>query len=1174
MMPKEKGFDVSDRSLNLNQNYLLEASAGTGKTYSIENIFVRLLIASEPLLLEQILVVTFTRAATRDLKMRIRNHIVKSIDCLLTENSTSHDYLLHILEHGFEAKERAIKLLEQALFCFDQAQIFTIHSFCNRILNEFVFEGDFSFTHQTGEKGISGAKLLQAVHDFLRTELKFEICSKQQLKILLKEYRQNFDDLIQDLAKTVAKGSEIQETPSYKEQFAAFQKGMQKLKKEIGCSSDRILEDYDALMDVTDGRGKKSALSDRMAIQRFTSLFDCGSWDENDFESLLKGDFELFQQKWPPLDKIKKGKITPPLHAPQLFSRVQAHLAPAVLQASNPKMIFARLAFACQKHVCHYLEAEELFDYDQILKVMHKGTKHPPFVHQIRSRYQAAIIDEFQDTDPMQWEIFQALFLEGESPSHRLFLVGDPKQSIYAFRRADIYTYLSAANALGENCKASLNTNYRSHPHLVHALNALFDSRQTPDMIHLPRLSLTLEYHPVRGGEKVTAKDFHDERGCVHFFTLDLASQEKKSLKDAESNFLFPFIVKEIQRLNHQEGVAFKQFAILVKDRFQAERLNLFLKKWQIPASNQRNTTLEEAPAISALRELLQAIKAPRHVNSLKIALGGPVLGWTHEEIKALEDLNELERVMIAFYELREILMQDGMGGLFQQLMRLDLKKQDETVSEKMLRREGGYELYQDLLLLTERLAEEGIRKSPSFDSLFITLEEINGSPEAEKGVKRRIDPDQDAVQILTIHNSKGLEYEIVFALGLVVGKEQNESFYPHVDASGCHKLQVADENDPLYLKHCEELDAEKMRQLYVATTRAKQRLYVPALFGANKQTKPGDGSSMELFCARFGYPPASDSSELYQRISKEDGQRLIEWVALHGKECKISHCYLDRENLELSVLKKPEALALIPPRQVHIQENKQFLYSFTSLSQTDKRENFETDKSPPQDFSTQLKSPHSLPAGNEIGTLLHKILEDLPFHQGSHPEFMSNLKSFIYPYVANTPFEEWQEVISKVIFNALHTPLPFQGKKTSLACLDGSKMYKESEFLYPWEGNGMAVPEMKPVSGFLKGVIDLICQHEGKYYLLDWKSNWLGPDKQDYNLKALKLAMGEHNYHLQAAIYTEALKRYLHAVDPRAFNEIFGGVFYLFLRGLDPHSDDNEGIYHFFPSHEEILCN
>jgi exodeoxyribonuclease V beta subunit len=220
-----------------------------------------------------------------------------------------------------------------------------------------------------------------------------------------------------------------------------------------------------------------------------------------------------------------------------------------------------------------------------------------------------------------------------------------------------------------------------------------------------------------------------------------------------------------------------------------------------------------------------------------------------------------------------------------------------------------------------------------------------------------------------------------------------------------------------------------------------------------------------------------------------------------------------------------------------------------------------------PHDFFCEVgKNPHYLPAGSETGTFLHEILENVSFMDAKSWNSSVDVETWIRPTLKGTLFMEWESVIASMVYDAFKTPLPGTDGGFCLADVDPRKVYRETEFFYGSEPvgvhGGLLFDEGGVQPGFLKGVIDLFFEHKGKYYLVDWKSNWLGLNIESYGEKGLDVAMRQHNYHLQAGIYAEALRRYLGLFDRRPFELLFGGAYYLFLRGISLSS----GIYHFYP--------
>lgn len=1129
-------FQVTDRHLDLNRSYMLEASAGTGKTYSIENIVVRLLIASDPIPLSEILIVTFTQAATRDLKSRIRSNLAKAISHLERNHESAPDYLQAVIEKGEAA--RAKKQLEEALYAFDEAQIFTIHGFCSRMLSDHLFEGGISLQSIQEIGSFPLSTQIRIVDDFFRTEVKESLIHSEQFNILQGKFQNEIDKLKRNLISLLNKGLKIVPGIPFAENLSLFREQMKELKGNFNITKEMVLEDFEQLK-----KYYKKIDHEELKAERFAELFDKEHWEGDDLAVLIKDGY-LWEEKSQEENRRARVPSQPlSLHYPDLV-----HVfTPIISAASNPANIMACFAHACQNYMIKFIEEEEILGFDDLLKAMSQAVKNPSFADRVKSNYQAAIIDEFQDTDPLQWDIFKTLFHDSSNKEIRLFLVGDPKQSIYSFRQADIYTYLSAAEAIGTEAHYSLNTNFRSQPELIHSLNALFDAQFAPGLIALPRENRALEYEPVKPGVKSSAHPFQDEKGAFHFLTI-----ENGMGQDYEKEILFPYIANEIVILSRQ-GIKLRQCALLVNNRYQADTLVEVLKEWNIPVANQRESSLAKSPAVQAYLDLLKAIQNPRHQSRLRIALGGMIFNWTNEQILLLEELFNREAILLKLNALQRTLNDKGIASFFQELMKTSFQDVTKSLAEEILTREQGNLLYQDLLQLTELLAEEQCRYYTSLDGLIDYLENLMNEEGEEHSLKRRIDPSQDAVHVLTIHKSKGLEFDIVFTLGLIGKPPTPDKLIPKAEKEGLFSLHAVDENSDDYLNYCEELDAEKIRQLYVAFTRAKLRVYAPILFSKSKKLEWGSASPMELYAARMNQPFAS-YAEVYERIKNNS----IATFESSLEKIGIPFTRLTKFLAPLQPYFHPSVIELIPPKKVSIPDRKECIYSYTALTRDSHKGEplLNPIQSPPHDFFTNDKTVHTLPSGSEIGILLHKILEQIPLKTINQKD----LTLFLQSYLQSTPYEEWGEVIGNIISNTLNTPLPLGNEKKSLATIALKNFYREIEFLYPWEET-FNVPDVENQKGYLKGVIDLIFEYQQKYYLLDWKSNWLGPAYVDYSQENLHQSMGSNNYFLQAKVYREALRRYVKLFDDRPFEQVYGGTFYLFLRGLDG-SEQGNGIY------------
>lgn len=1159
-----KSFNVLNRQQPIHQHALLEASAGTGKTFAIENIIVRLLIEEfqkDPLKIEDILVVTFTRAATRDLKDRIQQNLERAVKILkasLVDNAflqSCPDFLKAIIEKGNPFIQKAMRRLEDALFNFDRAQIFTIHGFCWRMMKCYPLEAEVSFesTYNEDDAGIT-TKLLQVVRDFLRTQLIPDRYSPAQLAILLGN--KNVDKLETSLLQEVSKGIEIQSGATYTDLFNSFKLTLNSLKTKFNISSPLIMEDFFQQAPYYKGLYSKEKTIHKHHIEkirRFATLFDRVELTTSDFDVLIKDGLFILEAFDPSQRNKKKDNSPLSLHLPDLLTHLRELVAPIVNEARNAAAIFLNMVADCREFINRYQSEEELYSHRDILSQMQKAIGLPAFAYQIRNTFSAVIVDEFQDTDPIQWDIFASLFLNESNPwKGYLYLVGDPKQSIYAFRQADIYTYLEAANKLGNSAVSSLDTNFRSTPHLVESLNVIFESAKC--LFPLPHQSSFLPYRSVKAGKQESGID--DGGASVQFWI----AKEKKQSSSTTENVFFSAITNEIIALKEKGKVSFSQCAVLIKDRHQARRISEFLIRHGIPVKRQKANELTSSGAFYTMLDLINGVLNFHQESALKKVLMGYLIGFNDHQLSALDE-DSMLLWMDRFERLRQVLLNNGFACFYSQLMQAKWNVNDQSIMTTLLGRQAGYEFYSqwqdiaDLLITAEsnqELTPEGLINFLSeFEELSLNEDQL---------LKAYVDRDEEGVSILTTHVSKGLEYDVVFALGIsqrspkvkfdkpIVFKEEKKQVL------GC----VHDTLDPHFIKYCEEMDAEKMRQLYVAFTRARYRLYIPALIGNQSEATFGSASPIELLLARLNQTEA-DYTAWYERVNNQDGKALEEFISKNSKE--ISLHILD--DVKARTFIEPEVIdGLVPPKEAVIPSSVKIMQSFTSLSTP--KELHEDHYAPsefavPHNFMENDKTPHTLPSSAKTGIMLHHLLEQIPLELAKINVHYKTLLSWISPLIQDTPFAAWENVIAEMLFNAFQTPLPNVFPIFSLADLNPKRIYRETEFIYTSNGlKGFEKLQFSP--GFIKGVVDLVFEHEGKYYLLDWKTNWLGQTTSHYNVEALEKCLIANQYDLQACIYIESLRRYLAIFNPKPFKDIFGGMYYVFLRGVGPKT----GIVHY----------
>lgn len=1139
-----RSFQVLDRRETIDQHTVLQASAGTGKTFSIENLVVRLLMDQSGPQLTEILVVTFTNAATRELRERVRSCLEQAIAILenpFPENCP--DYLQVLHEEGNESRLIALRRLKQALLSFAEAQIFTIHGFCYRSLRRQLFEGNFSMHLELTAHSQQREELLRAVRDFLLTEVRKEFICLPQLKVLCSAYGNDTDRLIAALSKA-AMGGEIILDSHLLEDRESVLKALEQLLSQGPYESECIVSDFLYLAPhYTGNYNKNGELKTELAsqLQRFAKVMERGKADFLALEELFLCAVDLYGSLSP--ERVKKRGGAPPfcrLHYPQIFQEKMGELESCLLRALDPERLFAQVAYQCQILLRRRFKEDELLGPDDLLQAMATALEKPQVLEQFQSQYRAVIIDEFQDTDPIQWKIFQRLYLQHNPHKPKLYLVGDPKQSIYRFRYADIYTYFDALHALGQEALATLDTNYRSHPDLVEALNVLFAKEQIRRFIELPRQSKQLEYLKVKAGSSRPGIDFKDERGRLHIFCAEDKRGRGKTWPTEllETKRLLPFIAKEIQNLKKSSDLSYRKCAVLVRDRFQAERLEEILRLWKIPVSLRRSRSLVDSCALVTLKVVMEALLKPRDPGAVKRAWGTALLGGTEKEIAAMQETKTLEQACAQCVFLGDTLNKRGFAAFFEEFLHMESAIVGLSVAEQIVSQQEGQTLMQELQQLAELLMESRSGRPLNAEGFFQRLEDIERSDAQDERFLLRQDCSRDAVQVLTLHTSKGLEFDVVFALGLVNRTPVPQGLVTAFSSEGKGTQLLLCPNSEKMLAFLEEIDAEKMRTLYVGLTRAKDRLYVPLLIASDESSPPplGTASPMELFFARLGNGTSTlkEDYEAVAQLQLPEAQKILE--ALHCPHISVS--VLDHE-LAIPQLESPQlAKALQAPSLARVCSYALQLSSFSALSRPHKG---------------GVEAQDDFPAGPEVGTVIHELLADYAF-----TSFLEDLN--LQGPLKGTPLEDYALQTLDLLRRTVSCPLT-EDPEFTLANIDESRCYKEMEFLFPWDGRAPSGFDLQWEGGFLKGFIDLIFEYRGKIYILDYKTNRLS----DYSRSSLHAAMEQHDYPLQAWIYTEAVKRYLRGLGAEL---PFGGVFYCFLRGM---TAPQEGVYHFFP--EDFSC-
>ena len=1090
-----KVFNIIDQNTNIFGKKLIEASAGTGKTFAIEHLFVRLLLEKNDLNIEEILVVTFTNAATKELKFRIRKNLSEAINILKAKNQDLEKTFLYLTD--YIGQKDKISTLEDALDLFETSNIFTIHSFCFKALSEFAFEADVLID-------IDEKDDVFFIKDIIVDYLKFFIDSEkylpQQIEILVSQEK-DIDNLVLKIFQNLDKNliSQDQDSLDLDSQsqswpllFDDFKKAIENFKKSKAL--DEVLEIGN--FEKTSKNFKKIAKYRNenfyFQLKSLINTINKGDCLIDDFKFFIKNRLSVFEF----LDEKNKKVKSLDYEIPKVLVDLKKNFYPIIKKATDANVLFYNLTSDIASFVDDFLETNEIFTFDKILQKMQKACKNENFSKKLKNRYKAAIIDEFQDTDPVQFDIFQTLFLKNEKIL-AFYLIGDPKQSIYSFRKADLYTYLEATKKIDEI--NYLDTNYRSTKPLIDSLNALLSKEYSKNWLKLPNIDSSLEYIPIKAGldEEI---DFQDDKAPIHFFISE-GNKVKKWPTDEMEIKNFTFIATEILRLKKNcQKFSNKSFAVLIKDRFQAQRLKSYLQKFSINSQTPRAGSLKNSSCLNAMKEFIDACIHPNNLNKVKIALLGPFVQLKLQDLKNI-DLQNFSKYLEKFHFLKDILNKKNLGDFFYHFFEVSFE--NFSILENIAKKKD-INFYLDTTSLIELILAEKNLGLHNLLSFFKKLDLLDQDDEKLKNVKNF----EDGVHILTTFMSKGLEYDIVFALGLASKSKTSQ----HLDL--------------------QEIDAEKMRQFYVAITRAKYRVYLPlAIDLKEKPILDGEYSAMEYFLSHI-----LDTKDTIPK------KTLLEKLDVLKDKKLLSISFIDSV-MSSSFQEKEENIYLSKPRELTDFSKKfesRYIYSFSSLTST-------------LDITIEEKKQKSvLPKGPAVGEIFHKILENI-FYKKSFQN--ADILNIVQDLIKESELKNFEKEVFSIIDNTLSALL--LGKNSfCLKDVEFNNFQPEVEFLFSWKKD------------YMKGFIDLVFEHQSKYYIIDWKSNYLSSFSKDYDKKNIEEEMSLHNYYLQAAIYTKSLKRHLKILN-KDFEKVFGGVFYIFLRGLTNSYDsevNNLGIYHFFP--------
>ncbi|PSV42692.1 exodeoxyribonuclease V subunit beta [Photobacterium sp. GB-36] len=1161
---------------------LIEASAGTGKTFTIASLYLRLLLGhgnaetrhAVELTVDQILVVTFTEAATAELRDRIRGRIHDAR--LAFSRGVSGDPVIAPLLQEYPDHKAAANILLQAERQMDEAAIYTIHGFCQRMLTQNAFESGCRFNNEfvTDESQLKNL----VVADYWRSHFyQLPRALACQIRDLWSSPHALLKDIGNSLTGVPVKLSVAAMTASLEQ---LHQQNIERI-NEFKALWKQHFADLEALIANSDVN-KRSYTKKSLP----TWLAQVNEWANQPTENYdLPDKLEKFHQQ-ELITKTPKGEA--PQHA--VFVAVADLLDnPATLR--DPLLAHAiehcRILLAQAKAHKGWLSFDDLLTQ---LGAAIDNDQDDLLASKIRSQYPVAMIDEFQDTDPLQYGIFSSVY--HDHPECGLFMIGDPKQAIYAFRGADIFTYIQARRQVQDHY--TLGTNWRSTADMIASVNSVFDTPNSPFIY-----DQDITFDPVGHSPKAPDRSWWlngEQQHALTFWLQDSLDGKPITKGDYESTMAtataahIQHILEQSQQgqgyfldKETQHPVKAGDIAVLVRTGREGKLVREALAKQGIASVylSNRDSVFSTAEAADVQR-LLQAVLTPDDDRALRAALASGLFSLTAIELDTLNnDENEWEIAVNSFKQYRQQWLKRGVMPMLRSVMAKN------NIAERLLVEEGGERRLTDLLHIGELLQEA----SQTLDSDYALLRwlaenvaEPNGNSDEQI---LRLESERNLVQIVTIHKSKGLEYDLVF-MPFVCS-------YREVDSKGEVKYHDEDDNVTILdiTKHADSISkadkerlAEDLRLIYVALTRAVYGCFVgmaPVRNGRSSKEPTGLHKSamgyliqngeecgvaaLELALAKLSEaqptitiaePPVlpvdkwAGQNEQTEALNRREFERQIErnwWMTSYSNLVKQGHQAHHDSSLDLPG------------------------FDIDSV-QKETPENSETEVELEPEYSI-----YTFPRGARPGTFLHTVFEEIEFTRPvDSPETVAKLTELLQLEHYELA---WLPVLQQLINDVLHCPL--DGEQLRLAEKTPQQRLTEMEFLLPIEmlqspllnkviakhdSISAKAGELgfSTVSGMLKGFIDLVFEHQGKYYVLDWKSNYLGDDPQVYRGEQLVEAMRDHRYDLQYQIYALALQRFLRSRIPNYDYEThFGGVYYLFLRGIQAGSDS--GIFHAKPS-------
>jgi len=1179
-------------TIPLKGRHLIEASAGTGKTYNITRIYLRLLLERE-LKVEEILLMTFTKDATQELRGRIDAFIRESLtnwQKLCESDSYFKVISKRVSPNEQESHDKIQFLLKRALLFLDEAAIFTIHGFCQRALTQHAFTSGLPFNANMSTN--SNELILEACQDWYRQLAK----QNSDAFALVAQFWGTPTAFVSSFAKAISHKTELSvlDVQGLVDKFTQLTKqACSAITADLSLLNEGLVAHKKA-----DEQEKRAA--ELVKLQAWlASLSEC-----TNEQTLLAAiqqpmpDYLLNGNRHP---KAFKAALAEILESSKQIKADVKDLAKNINKAKAYQIVRAAI-YQIREQVQQTKEQHNLLDFDDLINTLAdclKSEEESRLAQTLLTQYPVALVDEFQDTDPQQFAILQGIYYQslGKKPQDQkaqqlqhqrkesaLYLIGDPKQAIYGFRGGDIFAYLSARNDCDYHWL--MDTNWRSSPDMVNAYNQVFlgDGNNTVFGYGIP-------YQSVYAGktDEPSSNQSNTKNKALQFIHF---SGEDDVSKQSVRPLMATWCANEIVQLLTEGEVKPQDIAILVRDGREAADI-----KQALLAANLASVFLSDRANLfhseqaKQLISVLKGILAPEDERLYLKALASGLLGFDASTLyKLQQDEMAYQTLKFSFFDYRTQWQRQGFIAMAINLMhqhfKISLENKDRALTNLL-------HLFEILQSASQKFLQPQELLYWFEQQCSLESNAANSDVEAEQ----RLESDGDLIRIVTQHGAKGLEYPIVFIPFATRHKDplkfgnKSVSYIEYHNEQGQLCLSL-DGDEQAKTAMANEAYAETIRLLYVAITRAESRCYV--------FTTPFDKYALSPLGKTLQWQSEHDIEQSLQQLMAKSLQAIVvKQVSFEAIDVDV----YQQSNLNLFPSLIPEV------SKFHGKiERDWWLSSFSALSRNLRHGGVST---PDRDTElladvgitvtnqTKLLLRFQLAKGAHSGNLLHDILEHSDFVTAyeSASNWQESIKWPLVKYGELTAgFTEgdliaWLDEI--VVTPLISEPLisksitaeqvvetsRLSGEHFCLADIGMHQTLRESEFYFPMEEaniftlaklltdhrnsalvdpndaygiKDVRLPSYQSLKGMMHGFIDLVFEQNGKYYVCDYKSSHLGDNFTDYNHHALRHNIEKNYYDLQYLIYSLALHRYLQQnVANYNAEQHFGGIYYLYLRGM-----------------------